>query len=173
MKKVLLLVALLVTSVSLANASKPNGPWSMNPDRVYIENRYVEIDVFRDRISFAFDRSVSHVCVENINTGKSFSGYFTPATCWPDMAFEPGNGTWVVKADGFYYGRFNIGFVTWPDPSDFAPAETWESNPWDNWGGNNTDGFDYGNFDFNHGTNLFPVDWFDDGNGPVYVRFHY
>ena len=172
MKKALLLVILLVMSVSLANAVKPNGPWKPNYNNfIYIGD--IEVHVSRSSIWFIFDHPVSNVCVENINTGKSFSGYFTPATCWPDMAFEPGNGTWVIKVDGVYCGRFNIPFATWPDPSDFAPAETWESNPWDNWGGNNTGGFDYGDFNFNHGTNLYPVDWFDDGNGPVYVWFHY
>ena len=173
MKKVLLLVAFLVTSVSLANASRPNGPLTYNPNNHgTIDDRYVEIDVFRDYISFSFDRSVSHVCVKNINTGKSFSRYFTPATCWPGMDFEPGNGTWEVYADGLYYGRFNIGFVTWPDPFADAPEDPWGDNPWDNWG-DNEGGFDYPAFDFNHGINLFPVDWFDDGNGPVFVRFHY
>ena len=162
MKKALLLLAFLVTSVSLANASKPNGPWTMNPDRVLIENRHVDIDVFRNSISFSFDHPVSYVCVENINTGKSFSGYFSPATCWPSMDFEPGNGTWAVYADGLYYGRFNIGFVTWPDPFDNVFGDN-----------DNTGGFDYDDFRFVGGTDLFPVDWFDDGNGPVSVSFHF
>lgn len=168
MKKALLLLAFLVTSVSLANASVPNGPLTYNPNNHgTIDNRYVEIDVFRNSISFSFDHPVSYVCVENLDTGRSFSGYFTPATCWPSMGFEPGNGTWVVKADGFYYGRFNIGFVTWPDP--FADAPWKDNDPW----GDNADGFDYGKFDFDLGITVFPVDWFDDGNGPVVVRFHY
>ena len=94
MKKVLLLVAFLVTSVSLANASRPNGPLTYNPNNHgTIDDRYVEIDVFRDYISFSFDRSVSHVCVKNINTGKSFSRYFTPAM--------PCHLTILVLAGGF------------------------------------------------------------------------
>lgn len=169
MKKALLLLALLVTSVSLANASKPNGPLTINPNRSYIniDNLHVDVDVFRDHISFFFDHPVSHVCVENINTGKSFSGYFTPATCCPSMGFAPGNGTWVIKADGIIYGRFNIGFVTWPDPFDGCPEM---NDPW----GENAGGLDHSGFGFSFvGGDLFPVDWIDDGNGPVSVWFHF
>ena len=165
MKKALLLLALLVTSVSLANASVPNGPLTFNPNNHgTIDDRYVEVDVYKFYITFSFDRPVSYVCVENINSGKSFSGYFSPATCWPSMDFEPGNGTWVVKADGIVYGRFNIGFVTWPDP-----FENGQDDPW----GENTGGSNHVGFDFDRGVDLYPVDWFDDGNGPVSVSFHF
>lgn len=166
MKKVLLLVALLVTSVSLVNASRPVGPLTRTPNPVPLDNRCVEVDVYRSSITFAFDRPVSSVSVENINSGASFSCYSNLATPWHSMDFAPGNGTWVVKADGFIYGRFNIGFASWPDPIGDLPEM---EDPW----GDKEGGFDYGEFDFDQGVNLYPVDWFDEGNGPVVVRFHF
>jgi len=164
MKKILLLVVLLLTSVSLAKAGEPDGPlFTVTPDPGYI---FVEVDVWEYHISFHFDHPVSYVCVKNLNTGASFSRYYSRATSYPDMDFVKSQGTWVVIGGGRCYGRFLI-------PAHIPIDESWDnSSESDGWG-KNSDELGLPEFvPWNQGVFVFPCDWFDDGNGPVFVHIH-
>lgn len=118
MKKIFLLVALLVTSFSLANAQLVPEPFPSRPgysDSVYnpsFPDPEFHVDVWTDHVLFSFSKPVTEVTVTNTNTGKTFwQPYSYPTTC-PSLRFRASNGTWSVTAryaDGMHFGgRFLI-----------------------------------------------------------------
>lgn len=118
MKKILLLVALMVTSFSLANAQISPAPFSIkpgNPGPIYnptFPDPAFHVDVWENKVAFTFSLPVTKVTVQNLDTGAVFGDLFPSGTTYPQMYFSASNGTWLVTAkyaNGMLFnGRFLI-----------------------------------------------------------------